>query len=206
MKIVCIVAALSQPRCIKRIKSLYEHGYEVEVYGYSRTSYEVNKYPNEIKVHDLGPVVNGKGYVKKFLNNLKNIRKIIQTYPSDMLYYGFSFDIALSLLLYKRRYLYEISDIIYAYYKNPTLRGFFKFIDKSIIKRSIYTIMTSEGFKNYLFPNSEINNIIIQPNKVSPQLKCVERKAKEFNNRITFAYVGAFRYPNTIFRFLLPWC
>lgn len=61
--------------------------------------------------------------------------------------------------------------------------------------------MTSEGFKNYLFPDSDVDNVIIQPNKVSPQFRNINRTTKRINNKITFAYVGAFRYPNTIFRF-----
>lgn len=202
MKIVCIVAALSQPRCIKRIKALYEDGYEIDVYGYRRGLYEVNEYPSEIKVNELGFAVSGKGYIKKFLNNLKNIKEIIKKYPSDTIFYGFSFDIALSLLLHKRKFIYEISDIIYAYYNSQILKGIFRSIDKIIIKKSLFTIMTSEGFKNYLFPNSNVDNIIIQPNKVSPFLRKINRKVKEFNsNKIVFAYIGAFRYPNTIFRF-----
>lgn len=202
MKIVCIVAALSQPRCIKRIKSLYESGYEIDVYGYRRGLYEVNEYPSEIKVNELGFAVSGKGYIKKFLNNLKNIKEIIKKYPSDTIFYGFSFDIALSLLLHKRKFIYEISDIIYAYYNSQILKGIFRSIDKKIIKKSLFTVMTSEGFKNYLFPNSNVDNVIIQPNKVSPLLKKIDRKIKEFNNnKIIFAYIGAFRYPNTIFRF-----
>lgn len=202
MKIVCIVAALSQPRCIKRIKALYEDGYEIDVYGYRRGLYEVNEYPSEIKVNELGHAVSGKGYVKKFFNNLKNIKRIIQKYPTDTIFYGFSFDIALSLLLHKRKFIYEISDIVYAYYNSLILKRLFRFIDKRIIKKSALTVMTSEGFKNYLFPNSNVNNVVIQPNKVSPLLKKIDRKIKEFNNnKITFAYIGAFRYPNTIFRF-----
>lgn len=201
MKIVCIVASLSQPRCIKRIKSLYENGHDIEIYGYRRGFYDVNDYPSRIKINDLGMVASGKGYIKKFINNLRNINKIVKHYPDDTIFYGFSFDIALSLLLNKRTYIYEISDIVYAYYSNHLLRAFFKFIDKIIINKSLFTLMTSEGFKNYLFPDYKNNKIIIQPNKVSPQLKGIDRKVRDFNNKITFAYIGAFRYPNTIFRF-----
>ena len=201
MKVVFIVASLSQPRCIKRIKALYENGYDVEVYGYRRGLYEVNAYPNEIKVNELGYVDNGKGYVKRFINNYKKIKKIVKSYSSNTLFYGFSYDIALSLLLNKRKYVYEISDIIYAYYNNSVLRRFFKFIDKIMIKCSVFTIMTSEGFKRYFFSDSEINNVIVQPNKVSCQLENIDRKSKDFEKKITFAYVGSFRYPNTIFRF-----
>ena len=50
MKIVCLLSSLSQPRCIKRVNSFVEAGFEVEVYGYSRGFYDVNSLPAKVKI------------------------------------------------------------------------------------------------------------------------------------------------------------
>src|SRR5690606_25968094 len=46
-------------------------------------------------------------------------------------------------------------------------------------------------------------NIIVQPNKISSYFLKVDRPSlKKYNNQqLIFAYIGAFRYPNTVFRF-----
>ena len=58
-KIVFIIHALSQPRCIKRVTSLQQAGFECAVYGYNRGNYDINTYPETIKVKVLGSMENG---------------------------------------------------------------------------------------------------------------------------------------------------
>lgn len=79
----------------------------------------------------------------------------------------------------------------------------FKYVDKWIISKSYKTIFTSEGFLHYLYGTKKIDNIITQPNRVSPFFKTINRKClcKKDNEGVVFSYVGAFRYPNTVFRF-----
>lgn len=64
--------------------------------------------------------------------------------------------------------------------------------------------MTSGGFKSFLTGKKEYSNVIIQPNKLSPYFHNINRNNicfKNVSDNIKFAFVGAFRYPNTIFRF-----
>lgn len=205
MKIIFFLASLSQPRCLKRIKSLYEAGYEVEVYGYSRGFYDINTLPSTIPTHNWGIVDSGNKYVSRFLNNRKKIKQVIERQNREnVLYYAFGFDLAFWLSLYKRKhFIYESSDLIYTYFRSSILISFFRNIDKWIIKHSFRTIFTSEGFSLYLFGKQIPSNIIIQPNRVSPYLKNIERRIlKKSTDKIVFSYVGAFRYPDTVFRFV----
>lgn len=206
MKIIFFLASLSQPRCIKRVKALYDLGFEVEVYGYTRGFYDVNFFPQEIKVVNLGALQSGKGYCSKLINNLIKLRKIINKSRSEKtLYYAFGYDLALICAIFSRKkFIYESSDLIYTYFNNFTL-NICKYIDKFIIKMSYCTIFTSEGFANYLYKNNRPKNIIIQPNRVSSYFSKLDRKAlisKLVQKQgLVFSYVGAFRYPETVFRF-----
>lgn len=206
MKIIFFLASLSQPRCIKRIKALYDLGFDVEVYGYTRGFYDVNVFPHEIKVVNLGALQSGKGYCLKLINNFINLRRTIKENEKEhTLYYAFGYDLALICAIFSsKKFIYESSDLIYTYF-NRFILNICKYIDKFIIKRSYYTIFTSEGFADYLFKNNRPKNIIIQPNRVSSYFSQLDRKtlvSKTVQKEgLVFSYVGAFRYPETVFRF-----
>lgn len=204
-KIVFFLASLSQPRCIKRVKALHDAGFDVEVYGYYRGFYDVNAFPNDIMVCQWGEIASGSGYVGRLLKNRVNINRVLQEHANEkVLYYAFGLDLAIWLSIYKHiHFIYESSDLIYTYFGNKFLIDVFKYIDKRIISRSYKTIFTSEGFLHYLYGTNKIGNIIIQPNRVSPFFETINRKClcKKDNEGVVFSYVGAFRYPNTVFRF-----
>ena len=203
-KIICFVSMLSQPRCIKRILSLHYAGYNVIVYGHDRGLYNINMFPSSIEVHNLGFAKNGSGYLLKFLKNWKLLIRILNEYDKNsIIVYAFSFDFALISSILKFKYIYEISDLIYGYFKCKTLMNIFRLIDIYICKKSIFTVITSEGFKKYLFRNKNNKKIILQKNKVDYSLKNILRFSLNLKYRtsLRFAYVGAFRYPNTVFRF-----
>ncbi len=198
-KIVFIVMSLSQPRCIKRVSALAKSGYNCVVYGYNRGLYDVNKYPDSIECHVLGTMHNGELYA-----NLKTIRKdvkqILRDNGTDCLYYCFGIISLVSIFARKNiKFVYEISDIPYAYPKYKRLSFLIKALDKIIIKRSSLTVMTSGGFNDYFKVKDD--RIIIQPNKVSPVLRNIDRRPRELTEcRYKFAFVGSIRY-NTVLRF-----
>ena len=194
------MASLSQPRCIKRVCAFYNAGYDVEVYGNTRGKYDINVYPSGINVHNWGIVKSGSNYLNKFNRNYINIKDVIENNSTDIIYYSFAFDISLILFLLKKKYIYEISDLVYGYF-NKGLRFIFKTVDKLLISHSLFTVVTSEGFYRYLYPKGK-TKVLIHPNRVSQSLGKVKRKLSNFDdNSLRFAYVGAFRYPNTVFRF-----
>lgn len=204
-KIVFLLAIISQPRCIKRIQSFIDKGFEVEIFGFNRGIYNINSRIQGKIINDLGYAPSGRSYIHKFFNSYIILKKIFNKYKdSDVIYYAFSYDLALLCKLHSgKKYIYEISDLVYAYFKHKLILNIFKNIDKWIIKNSFLTIMTSDGFNSFLFPNSKKENIIIQPNRVNFQLLKTDlhNSFEENSPKIIFSYIGAFRYPNTVFRF-----
>lgn len=201
MKIVFLLASISQPRCIKRIQGFISRGYPVEIYGFNRGVYNINANIDGCSIIDLGLLPSGKGYISKFIYSYRMLKELFRkNKDSEILYYVFSFDLALLCKLFSyKRYVYEISDIVYTYFSIPFLLNVFKRIDKRLIKGSLLTVMTSKGFMSYFF-ESPLSNIIIQPNKVNIILEKSNRELYNRTTKIRFSYVGAFRYPNTVFR------
>ena len=204
IKIVFLLASISQPRCLKRVDSFVKKGYEVEVYGFNREVYQDNVQNNNFTINDLGYSASGTGYFKKMLRVKKILSKIFdKNINDDVVYYAFSFDIALICKFFsKKKYIYEISDLVYTYFSSQLLVTCFKLIDLTIIKRSLLTVLTSQGYEHYLFPKQKIENIIVQPNRLPSNIFNSElKRSSRRDSSLVFAYVGAFRYPDTVFRF-----
>lgn len=197
-KIVFIIHALSQPRCIKRVTSLYQAGFDCVVYGYNRGNYDVNTFPEGIKVSILGEMQNGNNQAN-LKTARKNLRMIIEENGRDCLYYTFGF-LASLLMSFKRvPFVYEISDVLYAYPKYDKVRWLMKMLDKHVINKAKFVVMTSGGFQR--FYGLDDSKVILLPNRVDQSLKDVERSP--INNEphpLRFAFVGAIRY-DAIFRF-----
>lgn len=204
MKIVVISPGLSLPRYIKRVKSFVTAGHDVVVYGYTRGEFQnLEGYPQEVNVVNLGSLEDAKGYLYNVKKSFKDQVPIIKKHnDEDVLFYSFGFIQSLMLYLFaKRPYMYEISDLVYGTFRNLILRNILACIDRRIIKKAYCTIMTSSGFKDYLFPLEDRKNILIQPNKLDASFNSLERKKKSISKDITFGFVGYIRYPNTVFRF-----
>lgn len=203
--IVFLLESISQPRCIKRVNSFIANGYEVEIYGVDRGKYNVNANIEGKKINIIGRQVDGKNYLIKFLNNQYELKKIIRKYNSTTtVFYSFGLALTLSLKLNGcRYYIYEIADILYGYNKFNSLRWFFKAIDKFLIEKSILTVLTSAGFGHFLYNKSWPNNLVVQANKLNDFFRERERPVLPNSSidKLIFSYVGAFRYPNTIFQF-----
>ena len=203
-RIIFICDLLSQPRIIKRIKSIHLAGSVVKVYGYRRNKYNCNTFPSEIPVTTLGEMQDSTGYLRKLKQTYRDISNIIkENGTKDNIYYAFGFFPALFLLIKRAAYIYEISDLLYGYKRFERLRSLFVRIDKALVKHSLATVMTSLGFKEYLFGDSSKQNILVIPNKLNEYFLNVSRKPTVFSLQrpIVFAYVGAIRYPQTVLRF-----
>lgn len=204
-KIVFITGALSQPRIIKRINSFIDNGYEVEVYGFDRGKYSINKETYKCDINIVGEQKDGQNYFAKLIQ-IYNLHKSLnnKSKSDNSTFYLFGFIEAFFSLFFHYKYIYEISDILYGYNKFKPIEWLIKLVDKIIIKKSILTVMTSEGFEEYFYPNKKYNNIVIQPNKLNSFFNSIDRNNLDYSVKkesIIFSYVGAFRYPNTVFRF-----
>ena len=197
-KVVFIIHALSQPRCIKRVVSLQQAGFECVVYGYNRGNYDVNTFPDDICVHVLDRMENGNSK-NNFKIAIRHLNDIIQENGKDCIYYTFGFLASFLISFKKVSFIYEISDILYAYPKYDKVRFLMKLLDKRIIRKAKYVVMTSGGFQKFHGLNDE--KVILLPNKVSPVLMNVERHPISYiEHKLRFAFVGAIRY-DAIFRF-----
>ena len=203
--VVFLTGGLTQPRVIKRIKYFYSRGYNVHVYGFDRGTFQnVNNLPPEIPVECLGYIENGRNYLYSFFLNRRKFVPILRKYEKqDVFFYAFGFFPAFWTALYAiRPFIYEISDLIYGYFRYPIVREVFRRIDRIVIRRSYRTVLTSQGFYNYLFPKQDRRNILVVPNKLDQSFNTMERKCKPIvNDKIRFAFLGFLRYPNTVFRF-----
>ncbi len=201
-RVVFLAGTLSQPRIIKRISAFHNAGYQVKVYGYDRGVYSCNTFPSGIAVEILGQQTDGQDYLRKIAQNRRDIKRVVKKEGKDVLYYSFDIVSACFLYLLGVKYIREISDILYGYNRFKYVQPFAKMVDKFLVKKSYCTVLTSQGFVEYLFGRTEPKNIVVQPNKLHSKCIGLNRNVKKADDSsLTFGFVGAIRYPNTILRF-----
>ena len=151
-KIVFILNGIYKSRCLKRIEEFINNGYIVDVYGFSWDT-DIPNVSDKFEVKVIGHQSVSYNYIKRLSIIVKALRKVYGKYKrEDILFYYFFIDVAMGAFLINRQpYIYEESDIPYAGLRNSIVRGVLKRIDKRIIKKSLATIMTSEGFVDYHF-------------------------------------------------------
>lgn len=203
-KLVIFASSLSQPRILKRIRALMNHGFSLKVYGYDRGLYTCNTLPPGIFVKKLGTLKNGQGYLKRFFRVFLDIITTARRENSEnVLFYSFGIIEGLILRMLRKPYIYEISDLSYGKPKLRWLLPIFKRIDIDLVRNSKLTIMTSEGFVRFLFGRTPPSNVLIQPNKLNSYFLNITRQFRKIDKMqgLIFSFVGAIRHPDTILRF-----
>jgi len=200
IQIIFFLDSISQPRCLRRIKSFISRGYCVDVYGINRNKYSLNVDSHSFKIRIIGKQAQGKGYIQKFFQNNKEIRKILRKYKNEnVIFYCFGMPLTFSLFLNGgKNYIYEIADILYGYKKFNQIRWLIKKLDLLLIKNSLLTIFTSEGFANFFFKDNWPANIIIQPNKMDSSFLSLPKTPNSTilnSGKIIFSFIGGFRSP-----------
>lgn len=200
MEYVFLLNSCTQPRCHKRIRSFIDLGYTVKVYSFDRNWYSLNR-PVDFDIEILADISYGS-YIKRLLIYFKKLSPIFKKHGKKCTYYCFGMDLALVTMLFKRKYIYEESDLMYLEY-NKIAIPFFRCFDKFIQKKSVASVLTSNGFLDYLY-SSVPTNIFVIPNKLDSNfLKQKRPNVKRHDlNKIRFAFIGLLRYPNTIFPFI----
>lgn len=213
-KIIFILSAIDAVHAIKRINEFIDNGYKVEVYGFTRdvnSTISVESVTNQkFKVNILGGFSNDVPYFKRLPILYKGFKKVIRKVKHNEILYVFGLDLAIFLKLFGRKtYIYEEADLTYTYLKNKFIRRILKKLDKNIILNSFETVLTSEGFVDYLFGNdsflSRPANISIIPNKLNANIKNyhtkkIDRSETNLKN-IRFGFVGSIRFI-TIYNFV----
>lgn len=199
-KIIFFINAITITRCIKRIEEFIDNGYEVEAYGFNRGG-EVYAHPSKFHINVIGKHDVSQGYFTRLRIIFSSLKPILKKYrKEDVIFYYFFFDIAFTARLLSRKpFIYEESDIPYTSIGNVWLRKLLRRFDKRMIRKSLLTVMTSEGFIDYHFGDERPKNIIVVPNRVNPQLDAFEyhKKAPDINH-LSFAFVGGFRYDSIL--------
>lgn len=184
------------PRCHKRIEEFIDNGYEVEVYSIGNNN-DLNGKISDYKLITIGLKINIPYFLRLF-SYTSELVKIIKRYDRNKtLFYFFSLNVAVPALISKKlKYIYEESDMLFDRSKFFFFRYAIKQINIYIIRKSLLTIFTSEGFGRYYFGNNLPKNISYITNKVSPRclkLPKYERLPIDIKN-IKFGFVGYIRY------------
>lgn len=204
--IIFIVQQLSQPRCIKRINHFIEEGYSCKIFGFNNGLYEDNLKNYNKKIEEQWEIDKKASKLQKINIYHNKIRSVINQIDKDDIIYAFSFEIgSIVSLLWKQKYIYEEADVSASRIKNKYIRRFLLKLDRRIIKKSLATIFTSEGFPKYIFgsnnPYSE--KTVFIHNKLHESF--IENSRPDVLdvdiNSIKFGFIGLIRYPNTILRF-----
>lgn len=210
MKIKFLLPQLSQPRCIKRIQTVRNDGYDVEVFGINNGLYTQNlRQLDGITTYSF-ELDAGMPRLKSLQTKAKCVRSLIYSLEKGDAVYIFGIELALIFcfyMLFRRRvkFVYEQADLNYTKLKNRFLRNVFKHIDKALIRKSEFAVLTSQGFTKYLFGTKDCGNVVFLPNKLSNRIDIASRN--EFSGKtvdvrhLKFGFIGAIRYPDTIFTF-----
>ena len=198
--VVFFVLGMS-PRIDRRIREFVKNGFDVEVYGGSAKSskkYEVNDVYKYNVLYELGE----KSTYLERLRHFPQMLKIIKEHDKrTTLFYFFSLNVATLIWAAPRiKYIYEESDMLFDRFRNSFLRKFVIHINKRIIKKSVLTVFTSEGFADYYYGDNKPTNLVVIPNRVSPDCIHYPSKGKEKIdfNKLKIGFAGNVRYQSIL--------
>ncbi len=196
-RIVFVLNSVTITRCQKRVQEFIDNGYEVDVYGFTRGD-KVYSFPAGFTITPIGNHPISMGYLKRLFVIAKSLKKLHKKYKDqkDVLFFYFFFDVAFAASMVSRReFIYEESDMPYTNMSSGLLRKLLSLYDRKLIKKSLLTTMTSEGFIDYHGLENNRDNIVVVPNRVNPGLLKLNYKHKVFEEgRLSIGFVGGFRY------------
>ena len=204
-KIVFVVSSVNDSHYKNRILEFINRGYDVEVYGYERPNKKgQSNYPYPVNV--LG-VVRDKGYKERIGQYIKDFKVIKRQYKTtNVFFYLCGLDMAIGFTLFSRgvKYIYEECDLVHTYTK---LKKILEVWDKHIIKNSMLTITTSEGFVKYHWGSRCPSNVCLVENKLNPELLNFKKYSTcevDLNN-LSIGFVGAPRFMS-VYNFIRIFC
>lgn len=192
-KIVFILSSF-HIRCIKRIKEFISNGYDVEVYGFRRDNVQI-----DIKATVIGDIIPQSSHVKRIPVIIKGVKTVLRNIKhQDVVVYVFGLDVAMWLFILNRKhpYLFEESDLYHTYVGNSLVRNSLERLDKRIIRKSMLTVFTSEGFAKYHFGDNIPDNITFITNRLAESvLRCKPVNKHPIDiNHLSIGFVGAIRF------------
>lgn len=206
MKIVFVVQSANDSHSRNRIIEFIERGYEVEVYGFDRTNQKKpNGLPYEIEI--MGTLTD-ESYSKRIKLYWKKFKMLGKKYkPEEVVFFLCGLDIAMFFHYINPnfRYIYEECDLTHTYMGR--VKYVLEIIDKRIIKSSLLTITTSEGFIKYHFYGQKPGNVCLVENKLNSSiLECQRKEEKTFDKEhISIGFVGGPRF-DSVYNFIDVYC
>lgn len=197
-EIVFILSSLNDPHYRKRVEEFVEHGYKVVVYGFKRKGLKL--YPSTMYRAIILGEIECRNYGSRLHLFNNSIKRIAKECFGKICFYS-SLDIALFAHLYiKSPYIYEVCDLTELTISNHIVRKVLTSFNSYTIRKSLTTIITSEGFVEY-FSNVPKDKMRLIPNKVSASIPQYEYTTRELDlTKIKIGFVGAIRY-ETIYHF-----
>ena len=197
------MSSVQDTHALKRIDEFLDHGYTVKVYGFNRSNISIpteNRFPIEI----VGDFASEGRYLSRIPTMFKAMRYIAGKHTRSELFYYFGLDVALmAKLLLRNRYIYEECDLLNAYFKRKVISLPLKWYDRRIIKHSVETVLTSDGFRIYHFGDVVPRNVTVIPNKLNPWCLETHKKAplcKIVSETLRIGFVGMIR-AKTVYNF-----
>lgn len=197
-EIVFILSSLNDPHYRKRVEEFMDHGYEVTVYGFTRTG-------RELPASRYVPIVLGEIQNRSFKSRISILNSKIKSISGNcngkLCFYS-SLDIAMFASLHIRSpYIYEVCDLTELTIGNKIARTVLSRMNLHYIRKSVTTIITSEGFAEH-FHQIDPGKFSLIPNKVSPSVPSYNGKRKSIDkNIIRIGFAGVIRF-ETIYRFV----
>lgn len=199
-KIVFFVFDLS-PRIDRRINEFIERGYEVEVYGYVNDFNIKYCSQDKYKYNKIAEKHLGLSYFRRVLYTKKILSIIDKFRNENVIFYFFTINVAIAIFFRRHiKFIYEESDMLFDRFSNKVLRKIVIYLNKRIIKKSLLTVFTSEGFAEYYYGKNVPPNICFIPNRVSKECLGMNVGIKDpINyNCIKFGFVGNIRYQSIL--------
>lgn len=201
-QIVFVLPNLGAPHFRNRISDFILHDFDVIVYGYERYN---NRLDLPYQVHSLGTVTR-KRYFDRIKLYVRTLWKLTRRHKGVVFYLG-NLDIALffHFLHPFTRYIYEECDLSHTYDKRLTAP--LEFVDRKIIRHSILTVTTSEGFIRYHFGNKCPDNVCLIENRLNPDvIKFPAIKSRAFDKKsLVIGFVGGPRF-DSVHNFIKVFC
>lgn len=204
-KIIFIVPSVTNSHYKNRIIEFVENGYEVDVYGFERSTHSKNK-NLPYAYHIIGNIEDGS-YINRINIYRKNFSELGKKYKgSKVVFYLCGLDIAMffTLINPKVPYIYEECDLVHTYTK---VKNILEWIDRRVIKRSLLSVFTSEGFLKYHYGVNRPDNVCLVENKLNPGiLNCKLLEKREYSqDSISIGFVGVPRF-DSVYNFIDVFC
>ena len=191
MKVVFIIPNVIDSHYRNRILDFMHEGCYVEVYAFQRcASVSIGDLPYPF--HIIGSITNAN-YTNRINTYVREFRKIGKKYGNKAVYFLGGLDIAIffHFLNPTLRYIFEECDMVHLYHRSM-ITPILEYISKHLIRHSVATITTSEGFMKYHYGNYWPSNVILVANKLNKNiLNYPPLYKKTFNpNHISIGFVG----------------